>query len=87
MDILLAMVKILLKTMIIPVLGIIENWALGTYLLVNYSTSSSGSVVFSFGSPGSIGAILFYLLAWVAGLSGLLLFIGQFNSWRKGMRF
>ena len=80
---LIALAKRILKVAIIPVIGIIENWAIGSYLLVREISTNSGMLRFSFDHPEGFIPIIFFLFAWIAMICLVLLLIREFLLWRN----
>ena len=78
--------KRILKAIIIPVIGIIENWAIGNYLLINYVNKYSGAPSFSFERPEGLVPWLFFLFAWIAAICAFLLIVNEIVTWRKARR-
>ena len=77
MQTLLIFAKRILKATIIPIIGIIENWAIGSYLLVRELSTSSGGMRFSFDHPEGFIPFLFFFFAWIAMICLVLLLIRE----------
>ena len=85
MQTLLLFAKRILKATIIPIIGIIENWAIGSYLLVRDLSTSSGGVWFSFDHPEEFIPFLFFFFAWIAMICLVLLIIREILLWRNAI--
>ena len=85
MQTLLLFAKRILKATIIPIIGIIENWAIGSYLLVRDLSTSSGGVRFSFDHPEGNTPFLFFFFAWIAMICLILLLIREILLWRNAI--
>ena len=85
MQTLLTFAKRILKATIIPIIGIIENWAIGSYLLVREISNSSGAFWFSFDHPEGFIPFLFFFFAWIAVICLVLLVIREILLWRNAI--
>ena len=85
MQTLLIFAKRILKATIIPIIGIIENWVIGSYLLVREISNYSGEWRFSFDHPEGFLPFFFFAFAWIAMICLVLLIIREILLWRNGI--